>query len=151
MLAGSDWQEQDLVFPNPTGGIRTGTAATRNFQGRLVRRGLPEIRWHALRRPCSALLQDQGVPITVVRDILGHSILQVDEGYAYVMPAALLDAMDRLDGALEPEVNWGTIGVRGQIADRNLCPSGSIWPQSLAPPAGIEPAAHGLEVRCSIP
>ncbi len=112
VLVGDDWKDQDLVFPGPSGEIRSGSSLTHLFQERLERKGVPVIRWHALRRLCSALLQDQGVPITVVRDILGHSSLQVTEGYAYVMPAALLDAMDTLEGALGPGSNRGTDGVQ---------------------------------------
>jgi integrase len=90
MTGGDAWQDHDLVFPGPAGAIRNGNAVTRGFQRQLERSGLEPIRWHALRRVCSALLQDQGVPITVVRDILGHSSLMVTETYAYVMPATRL-------------------------------------------------------------
>lgn len=111
-VVGDAWHDEDLVFPGPTGEIRSGSSLTHLFQQRLERRGVPVIRWHAMRRLCSALLQDQGVPITVVRDILGHSGLSVTDGYAYVMPAALLDAAETLDGALAPDLVRGRNGVR---------------------------------------
>lgn len=99
--AARDGVVSDMVFPGPDGGIRNGPAVTHNFQLRLRAAGLAPIRWHALRRAFAAILQDQGVPLNVIRDLLGHSQLSVTEHYAYTMPGA--DAsVKRIDDALRP-------------------------------------------------
>jgi len=107
ILAGDRWQELDLVFANPTGGIRDGNALRRNFQGLLSRRGLKPIRWHALRRLFAAVLQDHGVPLERIRDLMGHSELRVTEGYAYTLPETLDRDMGAIDAEFGPENSAG--------------------------------------------
>jgi len=106
LLAGAEWTETGTVFANPSGGIRDGTAVTKNFQARLKRAGLPPVRWHALRRVFAALLQDQGVPLERIRDLMGHSQLSVTEHYAYTMPDSLHAAMGKIDDAFG-ELGYG--------------------------------------------
>jgi hypothetical protein len=48
----------------------------------------------------AALLQDSGVPLERVRDLMGHSQLQVTEHYAYTLRESLLRDMDGIDEAL---------------------------------------------------
>lgn len=50
------------------------------------RAGLPDLRWHDLRRTCGCrLLQDHGLSMTGVRDWLGHSSVTVTEkAYAFL-------------------------------------------------------------------
>jgi integrase len=110
LLAGRSWQELDLVFPGRTGGIRAGPAVTKHFQDHLRRHGLPTIRWHALRRVFAALLQDEGVPLERIRDLMGHSTLHVTEGYAYTLPESLDRDMGAIDRALQP--NEGRMRVQ---------------------------------------
>jgi len=97
VLAGAEWQSTGIVFANPTGGVRDGTAVTKNFQARLKQAGHSPIRWHALRRVFAALLQDRGVSLEQIRDLMGHSQLSVTEHYAYTMPDSLHTAMDKID------------------------------------------------------
>lgn len=97
LLAGDAWQGGECVFANPVGGLRCGSAVTNNFKLHLSRHGLAPIRWHALRRVFAAVLQDQGVSLVRVRDLMGHSELRVTEGYAYTMPESLLQAMGTVD------------------------------------------------------
>lgn len=98
--AGDAYQDEGLVFASPVGGIRNGTALTRNFKAHLERRGIEPIRWHALRRVFAAVLQDQGVPLERIRDLMGHSEIKVTEGYAYTMPDSLKRDMGAVDDAL---------------------------------------------------
>jgi integrase len=105
--AGRKWQDLDLVFAGPTGGIRDGRAVTRNFQARPKARGLEPIRWHALRRVFAALLQDAGVPLERVRDLMGHPELRVTESYAYTLRDSLLRDMDAIDDALSGDAGLG--------------------------------------------
>lgn len=54
----------------------------------------PEVTLHTMRHTCASRLIQRGVPITVVRDWLGHSSVTVTERYAHLAPArSLTDAM----------------------------------------------------------
>lgn len=99
MLAGDAYTDRQLVFAGPSGDFRDGAAVTRNFRARLVHRGLPSIRWHALRRIYAATLQAAGVPLHVIRDLMGHSELGVTEKYAYTMPGSDADVLAALNAA----------------------------------------------------
>ena len=137
LLAGLRWQELYLVFPaGPTGGIRDGSTVTHNFQKRLESRGLEPMRWHGLRRVFAAVLQDAGVPLERVRDLMGHSQLQVTEHYDYTLKDSLLRDMDAIDAAfLADESAWSGSG-RCQ-RDRAECGS------SEGASAGLAMAASG--------
>jgi len=45
----------------------------------------------------AAVLQDQGVPLERIRDLMGDSELRVTEGYAYTMPDSLTRDMSAVD------------------------------------------------------
>ncbi|MHB1133216.1 MAG: site-specific integrase [Chloroflexota bacterium] len=62
--------------------------------------GLPKVRFHDLRHTAASLLIFLGVPLTVVRDILGHSQITITaETYAHLLPGMQAGAMAKL-GAL---------------------------------------------------
>ena len=134
LLAGDQWQDLGLVFPGRTGGIRECSALTHTFQNRLRRHGLPVIRWHALRRVFAAVLQDNGVPLERIRDLMGHSMLSVTESYAYTIPASLdrdMASIDQAFGAM-----GGRRGVRGDGGDAGTSEEAR---QIKVPPQGFEP------------
>jgi integrase len=110
LLAGGDWQDLDLVFPSPTGRIRDRHAVTRGFRRILDRNEIEPIRWHALRRQFAALLQDQGIPLERLRDLMGHSALRVTEHYAYTMPETLRHDMGAIDAALRSNEGGTRVG-----------------------------------------
>lgn len=88
---------------------------------RIVRRGLPtltvsqaETRWralrkrlgreddsqyvmHALRHTCASRLVQRGVDLYVVKELLGHSSIQVTERYAHLNPVRLKQAISVLE------------------------------------------------------
>lgn len=110
LLAGSAWQGGDVVFANPTGGLRNGSTLTASFKGYLRRRGIAPIRWHALRRVFAAVLQDQGVSLAHIRDLMGHSQMRVTESYAYTMLESRKSAMDAIDTGLAPGAAESELG-----------------------------------------
>ena len=115
VVAGEKWQGGDFVFANPLGGIRCGTTLTHNFKLHLERRGIEPVRWHALRRVFAAVLQDQGVSLVHIRDLMGHSEISVTESYAYTIPDSLHAAMANIDDALWPDGADGGDSARSEL------------------------------------
>lgn len=76
----------------------------RRFKAVLKRAGLPTTtRFHDLRHSCATLLLAQGVPLVVVRDMLGHSqISTTADIYGHVLPETHRQAADGLDRLLNP-------------------------------------------------
>jgi integrase len=64
--------------------------------------GQEQIRFHSLRHSCASWLIQQGVPLSVVSKILGHSSTQItDEIYAHVSDDAVTEAMDDVFGGID--------------------------------------------------
>ena len=60
-----------------------------------VKRAIPEIRFHDLRRSCGSLLIQQGVDIGLISTILGHSSISITKRvYAHLRVEDLRVAMD---------------------------------------------------------
>lgn len=71
--------------------------------------GILNFRWHDLRHTCASRMAQAGVPITAVKEILGHSSIQVTMRYAHLAPANLRDAVASLErGFPVPGTTHGT-------------------------------------------
>jgi integrase len=70
---GRDWVESGLVFTTGIGTPIEPRNLNRHFVGLLDKAGLRRIRFHDLRHSCATLLYEQGVEISKIQDILGHS------------------------------------------------------------------------------
>lgn len=74
LRAGSDWQDNGLVFANLTGGPLEAQNVVNRFYKPLLRRaGLPAIRFHDLRHSCLSLLAQRGEPIRDLQALAGHA------------------------------------------------------------------------------
>ena len=107
-----NWHEHDLVFPSSVGTLMEPGNLYRQFKAVLKRAGLPTTtRFHDLRHSCATLLLAQGVPLVVVRDMLGHTqISTTADIYGHVLPETHRHAVDDLDRLLNttpdaPEAN----------------------------------------------
>jgi len=99
--AGAAWRDTGVVFAGPLGGVQSQVWAGRRLRRCVTDAGLPQVRWHALRRMFAAVLLDQGVPLHRIRDLLGHAHVAVTEHYAYVMEDALVADVKAIDRALD--------------------------------------------------
>lgn len=98
LKAGSEWQDNDLVFSTHTGTPLDRTNVHRNHLRALKDAGLPHIRIHDFRHTVATLHLEQGASPKIVQERLGHSNISQTLGtYSHVLPAMQRDAADRLD------------------------------------------------------
>lgn len=57
--------------------------------------------WHTLRHTCASWLVESGVDLYVVKEILGHSILQMTERYSHLSPGSLRNATRILEKSIK--------------------------------------------------
>ncbi|MFE6554008.1 tyrosine-type recombinase/integrase [Streptomyces sp. NPDC057746] len=101
--AGDDWQKTGLVFTTRRGTPIEPRNLNRHFYPIRERLGL-NVRFHDLRHTCVTLLLGLGVPPHVVRDIVGHSALEVTMNiYAHADLTEKRAALDRLGTLLSGE------------------------------------------------
>lgn len=100
---GEEWQEYDLVFPSERGTPLEPRNIVRSFKRLLKRAGLPETtRFHDLRHSCATLLIAQGVHLSVIKEILGHSQISVTADiYGHVLPETQRSAVEQLGNILD--------------------------------------------------
>ena len=101
LAAGSDWQEQGLVFATTVGTPFEPDNLRRSWGRIRVATGDPPARFHDLRHTCVSLLLEAGVPPHVVREIVGHSAIDVTMTiYAHASLDEKRRALDRLGDQL---------------------------------------------------
>jgi integrase len=77
---------------------------THRFKAFVKAAGLPvDIHFHSLRHSCATLLLAQGVPMHVVKDILGHSQISTTMRYAHPTEQTMRDATAEMDMLLPEE------------------------------------------------
>lgn len=81
------------------------------FQAACRRAGIEGFRVHDLRHTCAPWMVQQGVPLMEVRDVLGHSSIEMTERYAHLAPdkpRSAVGVLDRLQvGYAEREKGQG--------------------------------------------
>ena len=101
-----------VVFAGPDGRAWHPQRITDRWRRQWPGLELPQIRLHDLRHCAATLLLDQGVPIKVVSERLGHSTIAMTmDLYAHVLPAQDRNAAAAigrvLDGGSRPEADVG--------------------------------------------
>lgn len=89
--------DSDYVFPNPDG--RPFDNVRKSWQAVLEDAGIQDFRWHDLRHHFASKLVMAGVDLNTVRELLGHSDIQMTLRYAHLAPEHKAEAVSRL---LEP-------------------------------------------------
>lgn len=114
-----------FVFTSPSGQLcREGTVevAIRRICDRL---GIQRIGWHALRHTFATDLAAAGVPLHVVKELLGHATITMTMRYAHVAPSMLDSAictLERTSGLYDyPEIGQpaGNMASLGQSAGQS--------------------------------
>lgn len=94
---GTDWQDNGLVFPGPTGKPIGDKPIRRVFRLACAKAGVPEIRIHDLRHTSATLLLKAGVHPTIVSERLGHSSVALTfNTYTHVIESMQREAADKL-------------------------------------------------------
>jgi len=77
------WREQS----GNGGRVFDATTGFRTAWGKVLKRGrISKFRWHDLRHHFASRLVQRGVPLNTVRDLLGHSSVQMSLRYAHLAP-----------------------------------------------------------------
>jgi integrase len=96
-----DWDDHGLVFPSRRGTPMEPDNLRRSWSTIRAQAGIGDVRLHDLRHTCVTLLLDLGVPPHVVRDIVGHSDIEVTMTiYAHVSIDEKRKALKKLGEAL---------------------------------------------------
>ncbi|MFC4946222.1 tyrosine-type recombinase/integrase [Pseudonocardia sp. GCM10023141] len=112
LLAGSVWEEWDLIFGQPNGRPIDPRAGWAEWSTLLEAAMVRRVRVHDGRHTAAKLLIEQGVHIRAVRHILGHSDARTTEAYTHVGDHTVRDAAARM-GSRTPDLCITGISVIG--------------------------------------
>ena len=87
----------EYVFPNRNGNpMSPDNFINRSFKTALKKAGIENFRWHDLRHTFASRLVMKGVPLTTVKELMGHKTIQMTLRYAHLSPSHLLEAVQQL-------------------------------------------------------
>ena len=94
LAAGEAWTDTGYVFTTPIGTPVDPGNALHWFYAVRDRAGIEEGSLHTLRHSAAAVLLAVGVPMPIVKDILGHSSITITvDMYGHMAPTVVADAM----------------------------------------------------------
>lgn len=104
VLAGSAWQEMDLIFTSKIGtGLHPKNLVDRYFKPLVKAAGVTEIRFHDLRHTAASIMLSRGVSIFAVSKILGHARPSITSDiYGHLVPGAMAGIGDMMDELIKP-------------------------------------------------
>lgn len=88
-----------LVFGREDGSARTQYMAMDAIKRICKKSGVRVISWHILRHTFASQLAANGVPIVAIKDLLGHSSINMTMRYAHLAPSFLHSSVEVLDEA----------------------------------------------------
>jgi integrase len=98
---GKHWKESGLVFTTTIGTPIDPRNALRIWQKLLADAGLPRRTFHVTRHTAVSVLIGEGVPLKVIQEILGHSVLSTTaDVYGHLFPQAFTEAAEAMERAL---------------------------------------------------
>lgn len=96
-----------LVFPTRSGSQKVQTSKTFNLtvEELKLNEGVTDQRqkvvWHSLRHTAASWFVESGVDLFVVKEILGHSVIQMTERYGHLSHGTLQNAIRNLEKSIE--------------------------------------------------
>lgn len=78
-----------------------------------TRAGLRRIGWHTLRHTFASHLAMRGVPLTAVKELLGHASIMTTMRYSHLAPSTLRSAIEVLSPKFLADESLGQPGVNG--------------------------------------
>ena len=84
-----------LVFPNPDTGKCMDNIST-SWRNLMVSAAIKEFRFHDLRHDFASQLVMKGIDLYRIKDLLGHSSIQMTERYSHLSDEALAEAVEVL-------------------------------------------------------
>ena len=108
-------------------GNRIGSVK-KSFASACRKAAIADFRIHDLRHTCAAWLVSAGVPLTEVRDLLGHSSIRMTERYAHLAPENIRAAVTLLEdhesrfGHVEETGNAGAPQLTELVGDTGFEP-----------------------------
>ena len=99
--AGDRWTDSGLVFVSTVGTPLDPRNVLRIWHGLLDQAGLDRCTFHVSRHTAVSLLIAEGVPLKVIQEVVGHSLLSTTADiYGHLFPQAFAEAADAMDRAL---------------------------------------------------
>ena len=93
-----DWSKQssgEHVFPSPITGERFNNIK-KSWEGLRNRAGLKDFRFHDLRHSFASKLVMAQVDLYTVKELMGHSTIQMTERYAHLAPEHKASAVEKI-------------------------------------------------------
>ena len=101
MALGSGYLDEGVVFAGVSGEVLHPDFVSKRFDRLVKAAGVPRIRLHDLRHTCATTLLEQGVPLKVVTERLGHSSTRITADlYQHASESMQDDAAAKLGAAL---------------------------------------------------
>lgn len=94
------WEEHDLVFCGLAGKPLDSCCDWGEWGDILKDAGVPHHGVHVQRHTAATVLIDEGVALSVVQEMLGHSDIRVTRGYVHTSSPVARDAAARMGAAL---------------------------------------------------
>lgn len=100
MAAAEWWADEEMVFCQPDGKPIDPRADYTQWRAILAAAGVGHVRLHDARHTAATLLRAQGVELTTIQEILGHTDARTTKRYAHAVSGLHRDATDRIGAAL---------------------------------------------------
>lgn len=102
LLAGSQWEEHNLVFCTSLGTPFNPSKLIERFNTLVKKAELPHMRFHDLRHSAATILLAMNVHPKIVQELLGHNQISMTmDLYSHVLPGLQEDVIDRLENILD--------------------------------------------------
>lgn len=94
--------KSEWVFTSPTGKFYRPESCGHFLKQACEKAGVPIITWHKLRHSCASQLMAHGVPLVAVKELLGHTNIEVTSIYTHIAPNLMWDYIQVLSKPASP-------------------------------------------------